>query len=70
MQLDMPMRWIWEEYSMSIDDVIALIGLIILLTGIYLWLGLAATLIILGLVMIYIGLRVETPQKVGENEPD
>ena len=55
---------------MSIDDVIALIGFIILLTGIFLWLGLAATLIVLGLVMIYIGLRVETPQKVVQNEPD
>ena len=55
---------------MSIDDVVALIGLIVFLTGIYLWLGLSATLIILGLVMIYIGLRVEIPQKVGKNEPD
>lgn len=55
---------------MSIDDVIAIIGLLIFLIGIYLWLGLAATLIVLGLVMIYIGVRVEIPQKVGKNEPN
>jgi hypothetical protein len=55
---------------MSIDDVIAIIGLLIFLTGIFLWLGIAATLIILGLVLIYIGMRVEIPQKVGQNEPN
>jgi hypothetical protein len=55
---------------MSIDDGIALTGLLILLSGIFLWLGLAATLIVLGLVMIYIGMRVEFPQRVKQNEPD
>jgi len=55
---------------MSIDDMVALLGLLILLVGIYLWLGLSATLIVLGLVMIYVGMRVEIPQKVGKNEPD
>lgn len=55
---------------MSIDDVIALSGLLLFLTGIYLWLGLAATLIVLGLVLIYIGVRLEIPRRINENESD
>ncbi len=55
---------------MSIDDIVALLGLLILLTGIYLWLGLAATLIILGAVLIFIGMRLEIPQRINENESD
>jgi len=55
---------------MSIDDVIALAGLLTLLSGIFLWLGLAATLIVLGLVLIYIGVRLEIPRRIKENEPN
>lgn len=41
-----------------LDDIIALIGVICLITGIYLWLGLAASLIILGIILIYTGARL------------
>ena len=44
---------------MSIDDLVALVGLISLLTGVYLWLGLAVTLILLGIILIYVGMRVD-----------
>ena len=52
---------------MSIDDVIALLGLISLLAGVYLWLGLPASLILLGIILIYIGARMQ-PRK--QNEPN
>jgi hypothetical protein len=52
---------------MSIDDVIALLGLISLLSGVYLWLGLPASLILLGIVLIYIGARIQPRTR---NEPD
>lgn len=52
---------------MSIDDVIAFLGLVSLITGIYLWLGLPASLIMLGIIMIYIGARLQ-PRR--GNEPD
>lgn len=55
---------------MSIDDIIALLGLLIFLTGVYLWLGIAATLITLGLILIYIGVRMEIPQRIKGHEPD
>ena len=52
---------------MSIDDVIALLGSISLLAGVYLWLGLPASLILFGIILIYIGARMQ-PRK--QNEPD
>ena len=52
---------------MSIDDVIALLGLISLLAGVYLWIGLPPSLILLGVILIYIGARMQ-PRK--QNEPD
>ena len=52
---------------MSIDDFIALLGLISLLAGVYLWVGLPASLILLGIILIYIGARMQ-PRK--QNEPD
>jgi hypothetical protein len=51
---------------MSIDDIIALLGLLLFLIGIYLWIGLAATLIAAGIVLVYIGMRVEIPHKVNK----
>ena len=48
-----------EALGMSIDDVIALLGLVSLLAGIYLWLGLPATLILFGIILIYIGARLQ-----------
>jgi hypothetical protein len=54
-----------EEAGMSIDDFIALVGLISLLAGVYLWLGLAIALILFGVVLIYIGARYQ-PAK-GQN---
>jgi cytochrome c-type biogenesis protein CcmH/NrfF len=53
---------------MSIDDFTALLGLISLLAGVYLWLGLPAFLILLGIVLIYIGARM--PTRTQANEPD
>ena len=44
---------------MSIDDFIAILGFISLLSGIYLWLGLPASLIMLGVVLIYTGARMQ-----------
>ena len=52
---------------MSIDDIIALLGLISLLAGVYLCLGLPASLILFGIILIYIGARMQ-PRK--HNEPD
>lgn len=45
---------------MSFDDFLALLGLIFFLSGLYMWLGAAATLMLLGLVLIYIGARIDT----------
>lgn len=53
---------------MSFDDRLALLGLISLLTGVFLWLGLPATLILLGLVLIFIGARINV--KPVKNEPN
>jgi hypothetical protein len=56
---------------MSFDDVIALIGLACFLAGIYLWLGLPAALIVLGLALMFVGARVELPRRGGvKHEPD
>lgn len=52
---------------MSIDDVIALLGLISLLAGVFLWLGLPASLILFGIILIYIGARMQSRT---HNEPD
>ena len=52
---------------MSIDDIIALLGLISLIAGVYLWLGLPASLILFGIILIYIGARI---QPRSHNEPD
>jgi hypothetical protein len=41
-----------------VDDLIALIGVLLFLAGLYLWLGLPATLITFGLVLIYVGWRL------------
>lgn len=51
---------------MSIDDLIALLGTAIFLFGIYLWVGLPPTLIVAGLILVYIGARVEVRKR---NEP-
>lgn len=56
--------------SSKLDDLLALVGFISLLAGIYLWLGLPATLIVFGSTLIYIGVRVDFAPKVVQNEPD
>ncbi len=55
---------------MSFDDIIALIGLVCFVSGVYLWLGLPAALIVLGAILMFIGVRVDlTPlRKVDNNE--
>lgn len=54
---------------MHLDDLIALSGLVLFLTGLYLWLGLPAPLMILGLAMIYAGARlpIEEPDNDKSN---
>ncbi len=50
------------------DTVIAAVGLLIFLAGIYLWLGLAAALILLGIILIYIGMKITIiPAKAKDN---
>lgn len=56
--------------SSKLDDLLAFIGFISLLAGVYLWLGLPATLIIFGATLIFIGVRVDFAPKVVNNEPD
>ena len=46
-------------FSSEIDTIITIAGLLIFLAGLYLWLGLAAPLMVLGLVMIAVGLRLD-----------
>jgi hypothetical protein len=53
--------------SISIDDVIALLGLIILIASIYLWVGLPPAGVLLGIILIYIGARIQPRSR---NEPD
>ena len=52
----------------KMDDIIAFIGFICLIAGIYLWLGIPAALIVTGIILIYVGARI-TP-KDGQHEPD
>jgi len=48
---------------MSFDDLIALIGLICFVSGVYLWLGLPAALMTTGGVLIFVGARLELSHK-------
>lgn len=52
---------------MSIDDIIALLGLISFLAGVYLWFGLPPSLILFGIILIYIGARMQPRSR---HEPD
>lgn len=54
--------------NLPMDDILAFSGLASLLAGIYLWLGLAATLILLGIILIYAGARLDLTGT--QNEPD
>jgi len=47
------------EGRVSFDDLIALVGLVLLVAGVYLWIGLPAALIVLGAILIFIGVRVD-----------
>jgi hypothetical protein len=51
-----------------VDDLIALIGVLLFLAGLYLWLGLPAALITLGLALMFVGWRL--PAKESRNGPD
>ena len=67
-----PMKGIWEARWMysKLDDILALVGLLLFLSGIYLWLGLPATLILFGIILVFIAWRLPLPSKVEGNEPD
>jgi hypothetical protein len=52
------------------DDYIALIGLICFLIGLYLWLGLPAALMVLGIVMVYAGVKLDPAELWRTDEPD
>lgn len=47
--------------KIDINDAIALVGFVMLVAGVYLWLGLAASLILTGVVLIYAGARLDLP---------
>ena len=53
--------------KLGADDILAGIGFVSILAGVYLWFGIPPALIIFGAVMIYIGWKIE-PGK--QNEPD
>jgi len=46
-------------FTKYLDDLIAFAGLVCLISGIYMWLGLPAALILLGIILIYIGVRLD-----------
>lgn len=48
---------------MSIDDLLALAGLLSILAGVYLWLGLAAVLILFGIVLVLVAWRIPVKAK-------
>ena len=50
-----------------LDDIIAFVGFCSLSYGVYLWLGLPATLIFVGGTFVYVGVRYE-PDKTTGNE--
>ena len=52
----------------KLDDILALVGVLLFLSGIYLWLGLPATLILFGIILVFIAWRLPLPSKVKENE--
>ena len=54
-----------------IDDILAGAGIISFLVGLYLWLGLAAALMVLGVGLVYAGVRIEpNPVRRDTNEFD
>ena len=55
-------------FTKYLDDLIAFAGLVCLIGGIYLWLGLPAALILLGIILIYVGIRLDV--RTNRNEPD
>lgn len=55
-------------FTRYLDDLIALAGLICLISGIYLWIGLPPALILLGIILIYVGVRLDI--RTNHNEPD
>ena len=56
---------------MSFDDLIAFIGLVCFVSGVYLWLGLPFALIVLGIILMFIGVRLDIAALRGGtvNEP-
>jgi fatty acid desaturase len=48
--------------STEIDTILCGIGLAFLLVGVFLWLGLAAACILLGVVLVFIGVRLDITQ--------
>ena len=56
--------------SSNFDDILAIIGLILFLAGLYLWLGLPAPLMVLGLVLIFIAARLDPATLWRKHEPD
>jgi hypothetical protein len=48
----------YSKLAKALDDILALAGLVSVLSGVYLWFGLPPALILLGVVLIYIGARL------------
>ena len=57
-------------FTRETDTIIASIGLLLFLAGLYLWLGLAAPLMVLGLVLIVVGIRLDPADLWSKHEPD
>jgi multisubunit Na+/H+ antiporter MnhC subunit len=58
------------SFKSEIDTLIAVMGLILFISGLYLWLGLPAALMILGLALIYTGVRLDPATLWSKHEPD
>lgn len=54
--------------STRLDDIIAFIGALCILAGVYMLLGLPAALILLGAGLVYIGARIDFKRKEEKNE--
>ena len=50
----------FRMFLRALDDILALLGALSVLAGVYLWFGLPPMLILLGIVLIYIGARLPT----------
>lgn len=58
------------SFKSELDTIIAVIGLVVFLAGLYLWLGLPAPLIVGGSVLMYAGAKLDVEKLWSKHEPD